>query len=171
MKNIYLFFLFLFLIGCSNNFVSNTNATAISCPSILFGSDHRVYIGSSNKDISIDNIEFQGEINNANFSKKCFLKNNIFASEISILIVMEPFIDELDNINMPFYIAILNQKKELQDMLYFSVSGQFKKNPETKKLIETEVIKRYDLQHGSINEKSIIVIGYMLENKRAEILN
>jgi hypothetical protein len=72
---------------------------------------------------------------------------------------------------MPFYLAILNQNKELQDMLYFSASGQFKKDLETKNIIETEVTKTLILQHESIDENSIIVIGFVLDNKRKEFLN
>ena len=171
MKNIYLFFIFLFVIGCGYNLASNTKTTVVLCPQILFASDHKVYIGSSNKDISLDNIEYQGEINNAIFTKTCVLEDNIFSSELSILFILQPLVDEINYIDMPFYLAILNQKKELQDMLYFSVSGKFKKNLETKKIIETEVTKTLTFQHESINETSIIVVGYILDEKRKEILN
>ena len=171
MKKIYLFFIFIFLTGCGYNLASNTKNTAVSCPSILFGSDHQIYIGLSDEDISIDNIEYRGELNNAIFTKKCTLKDNIFSSELSILFILNPFVDEVKNIYMPFYLAILNQNKELQDMLYFSASGQFKKDLETKNIIETEVTKTLILQHESIDENSIIVIGFVLDNKRKEFLN
>ena len=171
MKNIYLFFLFLFLTGCSNNLVSNTKATAISCPSILFGSDHQNYIGSSTQDISIDTIEYSGEINNAIFSKKCSFKDNEFFLEISILFIIKPLIEEISSANMPFYLAILNQDKELIDTFYFLAEGEFKKNLETKKVIETDIIKTFSLKHKSINKDFVLVIGYVLDKKRKEILN
>ena len=52
MKNIYLFIIFLFLTGCGYNLTSNTKISDVSCPSILFGSDHKVYIDSSNKGLN-----------------------------------------------------------------------------------------------------------------------
>ena len=171
MKNIYLIYIFLFISGCGYNLSSNSQTTKLSCPSILFGSGHTVYIGSSNDEISLSNVEYQGEINNAIFSRDCLLKNNIFSSELSILFIMKPFIDEVDFIDMPFYVAILNQNKELQDILYFSAKGKFKKNLETKKSIETDIIKTITLKHQNINENSIIIIGYILDKKRKKILN
>tara|TARA_B110000116_G_scaffold162892_1_gene140834 strand:- start:544 stop:1059 length:516 start_codon:yes stop_codon:yes gene_type:complete len=170
-KNIYLFIIFLFLTGCGYNLTSNTKISDISCPFILFGSDHKVYIDSSSKDISLDNIEYQGELNNAIFNKKCTREDNIFSSELSILFILQPLVDKVNSVDMPFYIAILNQNKKLQDMLYFSVSGKFKKDLETKKIIETEATKTLILQHESINQDSIIVIGFVLDKKRKEILN
>lgn len=171
MKNIYLIYIFLFISGCGYNLSSNSQTTKLSCPSILFGSGHTVYIGSSNDEISLSNVEYQGEINNAIFSRDCLLKNNIFSSELSILFIMKPFIDEVDFIDMPFYVAILNQNKELQDILYFSTSGKFKKDPETRQLIETDFTKRLTLENKNINANSIIVIGYIIDEERKELLN
>lgn len=171
MKNIYLFFIFLFLAGCGYNLALNTKNTSVSCPSILFGSGHKVYLGSSKEEVSLDNIEYKGKINNAIFSEKCILKDNIFFAEISILFITQPLLDEVTLINMPFYIAILNQDNKLQEMLYFSVIDQFKINIETNKSIETEVTKTITLKNKDLNENSIIVIGYILDEKRKEILN
>ena len=171
MKKIYLFFIFLFITGCTYNLASNTKGTPISCPQVLFASDHKIFIGTSYDNISLDNVEYQGKINNTNFSKQCTLIGNLFSAELSILFVVEPLVDEIDYIDMPFYIAILNQDNEFQDMLYFSVSQQFKKDQETKKAIETEIIKKLPLLNESINEKSIVVIGFVLDKKRNEILN
>jgi hypothetical protein len=116
-------------------------------------------------------FEYQGKINNAIFSKECILKDNIFSSELSILFILRPLVNLVNSIDMPFYIAILNQDKKLEDIQYFLASGQFKKDLKTNQLIETEVTKTLILQHESINEKSIIVIGYVLDKKRKEILN
>ena len=157
--------------SCGYNLASNNKNTPVSCPSILFGSGHKFYVASSDDDISIDNIDYQGEINNAEFSKECNTKDNIFSSELSILFVLKPLSIKAKNIEMPFYVAILNQNKELQDLVYFSVSGKFKKDSETKKPLETEVIKKILLQHKSINKSSIIILGYLLDKKKDDILN
>ena len=171
MKNIYIFFIFLVLCGCGVNLTSNSKDIAVLCPSILFSSDDKVYIDSSADDISLENIEYKAEINNALFLNGCMNKNKIFSSEISILFILNPEVNSVNYFDMPFYIALLNEKKEMQDILYFSASGQFKKNPQTKISVESEITKKLTLNHKGINEKSIIMIGYMLDVKRYEILN
>lgn len=171
MKNIYLFFIFLLISGCSNDNSRYITKTPISCPSILFSSEHKIYIGSSAPDISLENIEYRGEINNAIFPNECSLKNSVFSSEFSILFILEPLIDNNNLLEIPFYVAILDEKKELQDMLYFLASGKFKKDPQTNKLIETDIIKTIILENQNINESSIIVIGYVLDKKKIDILN
>lgn len=171
MKKTYLFFVFLFLTGCVNNLISANRNISINCPAILFGSEDKVYLGSSNSNISLENTEYRGEINNAIFSKKCIIEDNIFSSKLSILFILNPLVNDVGNINMPFYIAILDQNKKLQDMLFFSASGQFIKDAETMLLKETEVSKVINLKHNSIDEESIIVIGYILDEKRRKILD
>ena len=171
MKNIYLFFIFFFIISCNSSFLANNDIKPVSCPPILFSSEHKIYISSSNTSISMDNIDYHGEINNATFEEECTLKNNIFVAELSILFIAKPFVNKIDSINIPFYIAILNQNNELQDMLYFSASGQFKKNPENNNLVESEIIKTINLQNKNIKSTSIIVIGYILDKKKEKILN
>ena len=171
MKNIYLFFIFLLLTGCGYNLALNNETIPVLCPSILFGSGHTAYIGSTAENISLDNIEYQGKINNALFTKKCTIKKDVFFSELSILFIVKPLIDEINLINLPFYVAILNQNKELQDILYFSALGKFNINLETNNAIETDITKILTIQHENINESSIIIIGYILDEKREEILN
>ena len=144
MKNIYLIYIFLFISGCGYNLSSNSQTTKLSCPSILFGSGHTVYIGSSNDEISLSNVEYQGEINNAIFSRDCLLKNNIFSSELSILFIMKPFIDEVDFIDMPFYVAILNQNKEM-----------FRSTDDISKLVLIEIGPRFCLNPIKAFEGSI----------------
>ena len=171
MKKIYLFFVFLLLSGCSFSIQPDIKDISISCPSILFSSEHRVYIDTSLDKISIDNLDYKSVLNNAVFSKECNIIDNSFNSELSILFVVKPLDDEIDLIEIPFYLAILNQYEELQDILYFSLSGKFKSNLDTKKLVETDLIKIINLSHESINQNSIIIIGHVLDNQRKEILN
>ena len=163
--------IFIYLLGCSSYSSPNNDNFSIKCPSILFGSGHKVYIGSSSKDITPYNIEYRGLINNAIFSTKCNIKDNVFLSELSILFIIQPITEKTSYSNIPFYVAILNQNKELQDIVYFSVSGEFKKDINSKEIIETEVTKKLKLKHKDINNSSIIVIGYVLDNKRKKILN
>ena len=171
MKKIYLFFIFLLISGCGYNLSSNNTDTIVSCPSILFSSEDKIYIGSSENNISMDNVEYRGEINNAIFTKKCIIKDGIFLSELSILYIMEPLFEYNVSFEAPFYLAVLDANKKLQDMLYFSMSSTFKINYESGDVIETDFIKKLPLVHRDIDENSIIIVGYILDKKRKEILN
>ena len=170
MKNIYLFFIFLSISGCGYNLSSYNMYTIVACPSILFGSEDKVYIGSSENSISIDNIEYRGELNNAIFTKKCITKDSLFSSELSILFIMQPLIENDIFFKIPFYVAVLDTNKKLQEIQYFSASGNFKRDLESGNLIETDFIKKISLGHKNINSNSVIV-GFILDKKRKEILN
>lgn len=171
MKNIYLFILVLFFFGCQSSLISIKKNRSIPCPSILFSSEHNNYLDSLSDNLSIENIDYQAEINNAIFTKKCVLKDNIFFSELSILFVINSLTDNIDIVQMPFYIAILNKDRELKEILYFMSSGKFKKNIDSNNLIETEITKNIIIQNDKINEDSIIIVGYMLDKTKIKLLN
>jgi len=139
-KNIYLFILILFFFGCQSSLITIKKSRSISCPSILFSSEHNNYLDSLSDNLSIENIDYRAEINNAIFTKKCILKDNIFFSELSILFIIRSLTDNIEYVEMPFYIAILNKDRELEEILYFMTSGNFKKDLESNNLIETEIL-------------------------------
>ena len=171
MKNIYLFLLLLILIGCGFNPLSQTSFIPITCPSVLFASEHKTYVGSLSEIITLDNIAYQAEINNAVFAKECQINDNVFSSDLALLFIVSPLEEKNNIINLPFYVAIIDENKNLQDIQYYLISGVFKKNPETNELIETELTKtifvNLPLMEGSLS----VVIGFILDKKRLEILN
>lgn len=171
MKNIYLFLLLSILIGCGTNPLKRISSTPTNCPSILFAKEHKIYIDSKLKNISLDNITYRAEINNAAFDKGCYIKDNIFSSELSILFIVKPLDVEQKNINLPFYFAILDEDKKVKDIQYYSTNGFFKQNLEDNSLIETEVITMIDLRLNTTDMFSTIVIGFMLDKERLELLN
>ena len=171
MKNIYLFLVLLLIIGCGFNPLSKTSSVPISCPSVLFSSEHKMYVGSLSDIITLDNIAYQAEINNAVFTEGCHLKDNIFSSNLSLLFIVSP-LGELQNmINLPFYVAVVNEVKDIKDIQYYSINDVFQKNLETNELIETEITKNILINLPSIDESSLVVIGFMLDKNRLEILN
>ena len=95
----------------------------------------------------------------------------MFISELSILFIIRSHSDNTDYVELPFYIAILNQDRELKEIFYFITSGSFDKDLDSKKLIETEITKNIKIKNKNIGENSIIVIGYMLDKKRNNLLN
>ena len=73
MKNNLFFIIFFLLIGC----VPKTEVPGkITCPPILFSSEHKKYIDSNTEEFSIDNISFVAEINNFAYNSDCELQQN-----------------------------------------------------------------------------------------------
>ena len=169
MKNIYFFFLILTLFGCENNSFLNTSSIKTICPNILFSSEHRTYLGSSSDIITLDNIDFQVEINNAEFVDGCQIVDNAFSSTLSMLFIASPLNENLDIINLPFFVALIVKKKNIQDIQYYSISGNFQKNLDTKKLIDTELRKNIRVDISDINKTGLIVIGFMLDKNRLKL--
>ena len=96
-------------------------------------------------------------------------------AELSLLFVVNPDQAEVSEVVLPFYIAILNEKNEMVDMQYYLVEGNLKSDPKTIKYIETELTKTITLQIPSlddqINLRNTAIVGFMLDEKKLEILN
>ena len=169
MKNIYFFLLILILFGCETNYFLKTSSINTVCPNILFSSEHKTYLGTSSDIITLDNVDFQAEINNAEFVKGCQIIDSVFASDLSILFIVTPLKENLDKINLPFYVALFDKNKNIKDIQYYSISGNFQKNLDTKKLIDTELRKNIRVVIFDINKTEQIVIGFMLDQNRLKL--
>ena len=157
------------LFGCETNSFLKTGSINTICPNILFASEHKTYLGSSADVITLDNIDFQAEINNAKFVNGCQIVDNVFSSDLSILLIATPLEENLDIITLPFYVALVDEKKNIQDIQYYSISGNFQKNLDTKKLIDTELRKNIRVVISDINKTRLIIIGFMLEKNRLKL--
>ena len=129
------------------------------------------------KKITLDNVNYIAEINNVDFSsynnKKtgCFTKNNVFTSNLSLLFVVTPQIQENIPIRIPYYVALLNKEKKLIDIHYFIKTGSFNKYNETGRLVETEIISTKPILFKDIDKTSILVVGFMLDKYRLNLEN
>jgi hypothetical protein len=175
-KNNLFILIFFLLAGCAPNTTVSTNATVeTSCPIVLFSSEHSQYIAGDTRPITSENIRYRAEINNYAFTSECSIKDNLFQAELSLLFVVKPDLTEESSITLPFYVAILNAKDEVVDMQYYQVDGDLKDEPENANYIETELTKTIKLQIPSLNEEELnqskIVLGFMLDKKKLEILN
>ena len=141
MKNIYLFFLILGVIGCDSNSLSRFSTNPTECPSILFAKEHKKYIGTHSSTISLDNISYNVVINNASFSNGCQKKDDMFYSKLSILFISSPLLNTGNEISFPIYIALIDSKNNVLDKQYYLVKSFFKENEESKNLMETEIIE------------------------------
>jgi len=72
-------------------------------------------------------------------------------------------------------VAVLNINDEVVDMQYYQADGDFMSESENVNYIETELTKTIKLQISSLNEEELnqnkVVVGFMLDKKKLEILN
>ena len=87
MKNIYLFIVFLIISGCNADLVNRMIAKPSECPDILYSSEHRTFFGFDSNNISLENISYKVDINNAEFIYGCKVKENLFLAELPILFI------------------------------------------------------------------------------------
>ena len=170
-KKILLYIVFLSLIGCSPNIFKSKNLASVSCPPVLFAKEHKVYMDSLSGNISLDDIVFKAEINNAVFKKGCKKLNNVFSSDLSLLFIVQPLLQNQGNINLPFYIAILDSNKNLQNIQYYLTKGIFNKDSKTQLVVESEIFTTENINYDLKNNPVTIVVGFMLDEKRLNLLN
>ena len=176
MKNNLFILIFFLLVGCTPNTTVSTNATVKTfCPIVLFSSEHSQYITGNTKPITTENIRYRAEINNYAFNIECSIKDNIFHAELSLLFIVKSDSTEESSITLPFYVAVLNINDEVVDMQYYQADGDFMSESENVNYIETELTKTIKLQISSLNEEELnqnkVVVGFMLDKKKLEILN
>ena len=176
MKNNLFILIFFLLVGCTPNTTVSTNAAVKKfCPIVLFSSEHSQYITGNTQPITTENIRYRAEINNYAFNSECSIKDNIFKAELSLLFIVKPDLTEESVITLPFYVAVLNINDEVVDMQYYQADGDLMSESENVNYIETELTKTIKLQISFLNEEELnqnkVVVGFMLDKKKLEILN
>ena len=176
MKNNLFILIFFLFAGCTPNTTVSTNTTTkTSCPIVLFAAGHSKYIASNTQPITTENIRYRAEINNYAFNSECLIKDNIFEAELSLLFIVKPDLNEESGIVLPFYVAVLNINDDVVDMQYYQADGDFMSESENVNYIETELTKTIKLQIPFFNEEELnqnkVVVGFMLDKKKLEILN
>ena len=172
MKKKFILFISLFLLSCTSE---KQQSFIDSCPEVLFSKDHRIYINTEGNFITINNISYKAVINNYNFTNACNILNNKIIAELSILFVVQPENAQKADFVMPYYIALLDDKKNIVEIQYYKVKGILKKNIYESSYIETEVIDTTSviipIQEGNESPKNKILIGFMLDKEKQNILN
>ena len=176
MKNNLFILIFFLLVGCTPKTTVNTNVTVkTSCPIVLFSSEHNQYITGNTKPITTENIRYRAEINNYEFNSECSINDKVFQAELSLLFIVKPDLAKESNVTLPFYVAIIDVNDELVDIQYFQVDGNLKNQPENANYFETELIKTIKLQipllDGQEHSQNQVIVGFMLDKKKLEILN
>ena len=122
--------------------------------------------------ITLDNISYSAKINNYFFDGQCKSQNNNIMANLKMLFIIYPDNASEDKIEIPYYIALLDDKKIIIEINYYKVKGFLNKNIEEKKFIETEINSSQEILIP-INEKKInkILIGFMIDKEKLKILN
>jgi len=168
MKQIFIFILFLPLLGCGNIIKNKQTSKEFNCPRVFFSSEDRIYIDNS---ISLDDILIKAELDNFAISQQCQQQENIAIIPLDILIVAQPM-DSLENslLNFPVYISLLDENDKLLETQYFLVSGSMNKNPETGIFIESDITDRLVVVTKYL-DTSQLVLGFMLDDKKKDLLD
>ena len=168
MRRLFIFILFLPILGCGNIIKNKHTTIDFNCPRVFFSSDDRIYIDDS---ISLDNIKIKAEFNNYAINKKCQQEENIAVIPLNILIVAKPMNNlEKPILSLPVYISLLNDNDEILETQYFSVSGVVNQNNESNTFIESDIIDRLQIVTRQL-ETTQLVLGFMLDNEKRNLLN
>ena len=171
MKKILIFLLLFLSISCSSNLSTKKSVESIDCPPVFFASENRNYLDSEEKPLTLDNVSFKAEINNYAFNKSCFKKNDIRTFPLDILFIIDPIKPTSSNVILPLYVALLDSDQQLFEMQYFSISGEISNDLTTKAYFETELSNSIYIVTSKNNSVSSIVIGFMLDKNKEELLN
>jgi len=168
MKRLFIFILFLPILGCGNIIKNKQTSIDFNCPRVFFSSDDRIYIDNN---ISLDDIKIKAEFNNFAINEKCQQQENIAVIPIDILIIAKPMSNLEDPfLSLPVYISLLNDNDEILETQYFSVSGVVNKNNQTNVFVESDIIDRLKIVTQRL-EVTQLVIGFMLDNEKRDLLN
>ena len=168
MKRLFIFILFLPILGCGNIIKNKQSSIDFNCPRVFFSSDDRIYIDNN---ILLDDITIKAEFNNYGINEKCQQQENIAVIPIDILIIAKPMSNlEEPFLFLPIYISLLNDNDEILETQYFSVSGVVNKNNETNNFVESDITDRLKIVTQQL-EVTQLVLGFMLDNEKRNLLN
>ena len=90
---------------------------------------------------------------------------------LDILIVAKPLSNlEEPILSLPVYISLLNDNDEILETQYFSVSGIMNKNTETNIFMESDITDNLQIVTQQL-ETTQLVLGFMLDNEKKDLLN
>ena len=168
----FILFFFLFLLSCTSE---KQESFVTSCPEVFFSKDHRIYITTEESSITLHNISYKAEINNYNITKECFIKDNKITTTLSILFVVKPEKTQQAEILLPYYLALLDDKKNIVNIQYYKVKGVLNKNIDNTSFVDTEIIttqnvkvSTQDISEGSLKK---LLIGFMVNQEQLKFLN
>jgi len=170
-KNIIAIFLIFLLISCSPNIPNNKVVEEIQCPMVYFSSEHRNYLHTDEPFISLENLSFKARIDNFSFIESCYIQNNYIYFPLEILLIINPVKPKFEINEIPVYAAVLDSNKNLLEIQYFNLKSKINKDESSGEFIESDYSDKLEIVINNQNEISYIVIGFMLDKKKKELIN
>jgi len=170
-KNILVFLLILFCVSCSSSSNNKKSTKSVICPQVLYASEHNKYLDTDKDLITLDNITFKANLNNHAFNKTCTKTDDITSIPLDILFIIKPLKPTSSEITLPVYSALLDNEKNIIDIQYFSLSGNINKDFDNENYMETELSKSINIITKTKVPVSKIILGFMLDKNRKELLN
>ena len=87
------------------------------------------------------------------------------------MFVVYPLDKSNENISLPVYVALLDSFDNLIEIQYFSVTGKFLTDIDTKQYIETDLPESIKIITSSTKPVSTLILGFMLNNKKERLIN
>ena len=154
MKKFIILLLFFILFSCASK---KQQSSDIICPKVLYSKQDRVYITTEESEINLNNISYKAKINNHNINS-CYFSNDSLVFDLSILFVVEPHNATKKSIELPFYIALINNEEIINDIQFYIHNDELKKDTndsflQTDSLINNTFIIRLDAVKEFSNNK------------------
>jgi len=160
----------IFLIGCNPMMNKKQASKEVVCPNIFFSSEHKNFIYSDKDNISLDNLSFNATLNNYKFDKGCKKNTDILIFPLDILVIVNPILLTQQDIELPVYALLLDRNDKLIETQYFTIEASVDKDSDNNKFIETDIVHKLNIVTKNELVENLI-IGFMLEKKKIEILN
>ncbi|MAV63709.1 MAG: hypothetical protein CMG00_00785 [Candidatus Marinimicrobia bacterium] len=161
MKKLLLFFIFIYIYGCTDLFTQNKEITYIECPKVFFSSENNVYSSGKNENFDLDQFNYKASLNNYGFVDNCSSDLEYNKYNVDLLILVEPLNPKDENINMPIFVFLYNSNDELIDKQYFRVSSNLNYEDKSYKFITTEVIKKLNILIEVEEKAEYMTIGFV----------
>ena len=168
MKNCLIIVFIFFLLSYTDNVI---NYEEIMCPDVFFAKNQRIYISTDDPNTSFENT-YNAKINNYSL-QKCILNENDFSINLSILFMISLIEkNEISLINLPYYVALLDEQRKIIDMQYFLKTDKLDYKDLNVGKIELVDSKKivFNLSNNYSEDYSIL-LGFMIDKERENIIN
>lgn len=161
MKKLLLFFVFLFVVNCSNIADKNKEIVVIDCPKIFFSSENNVYVNGEKNTTDLDKINYKAVLNNYGFTNEC--SNDTISNHypIEILALVEPINPNNNLINLTIFAFLYDNYNQLIEKRYFRFDNQLLYNNQKKQYELTEVINDLKITTPIGIQTNYIIVGFV----------
>ncbi len=166
MKKLLLFFIFIYLIGCSDARNQNTKVLNIECPRVFFSLENNLFIDGAKESTDLEEINYKATLNNYGFVKNCFNDSEKYNYNLDLLIIIDPINPKDEKINLPLFVLFYNMEGKLLDSQYFRVENKLIYNNSLSEYETTNVIKNLNIYLKANQKVSSMTIGFVkIKNK------